>query len=191
MSHRTSSSSVFFQEFQVGQFSKLGLAQQWQYQPPHHSSQFQSPNPVQFQHLPSYFHCPRSRTGVTFQNGPQLVLEWCLNSLVTFKTVKRFGNKKYKVWCSMVKIPSRSKSEYCSRCFICQLLNILVFCRTSVGVSQWLRSSCARASYRHSSSRFVKVHPWKDLSQSLCRFWSQTAQSHIRHLISPTPNSIW
>ena len=27
---------------------------------------------------------------VTFQNGPQLVLEWCLNSLVTFKTVEHF-----------------------------------------------------------------------------------------------------
>ena len=102
---------------------------------------------------------------IWFWNGVQV-------SWSTFKTVKRFGNKNNKVWCSMVKIPSRSKSEYCSRCFICQLLNILVFCRTSVGVSQWLRSSCARASYRHSSSRFVKVHPWKDLSQSLCRFWS-------------------
>ena len=93
-----------------------------------------------------------SQFRVTFQNGTHFVLEWCLNSLVTFKTVKRFGNKKYKVWCSMVKIPSRSKSEYCSRCFICQLLNILVFCRTSVGVSQWPRSSCARASLRHSQA---------------------------------------
>ena len=27
---------------------------------------------------------------VTFQNGPQLVLERCLNSLVTFKTVEHF-----------------------------------------------------------------------------------------------------
>ena len=64
---------------------------------------------------------------VTFQNGPQLVLEWCLNSLVTFKTVKRFGNKKYKVWCQWLKLLSRSESKKLDPSVkIGQCLNILV-----------------------------------------------------------------
>ena len=40
--------------------------------------------------IAGFCNLERLNLSVTFQNGPQLVLEWCLNSLVTFKTVKRF-----------------------------------------------------------------------------------------------------
>ena len=96
-------------------------------------------------------------TFVTFQNGTQLVLEWCLNHLVTFKTVKRFGNKKYKVWCQWLKLLSRSESKKLDPSVkIGQCLNILVLLQNKCVLdARWPMESCAESSFGHFSSRSV------------------------------------
>ena len=78
---------------------------------------------------------------VTFQNGAQLVLEWCLNYLVTFETVKRFGNKNCKVWCQWLKLLSRSESKTWFKCSILSVIEHSGIFTEQVFVSRWPRSS--------------------------------------------------
>ena len=94
---------------------------------------------------------------VTFRNSPYLVSEWCSNYLVTFKTVKRFGNKKYKVWCQWLKLLSRSESKKLDPSVkIGQCLNILVLLQNKCVLdARWPMESCAESSFGHFSSRSV------------------------------------
>ena len=60
-----------------------------------------------------------------------------------------------------------------------------------VSVSQWLRSSCARPSFGHSSSRLVKKCTPGKICHKLFVGFGWGLHNPIRHLMSPSPNSIW
>ena len=78
---------------------------------------------------------------VTFRNSPYLVSEWCSNYLVTFETVKRFGNKNCKVWCQWLKLLSRSESKTWFKCSILSVIEHSGIFTEQVFVSRWPRSS--------------------------------------------------